>query len=633
MKVPEVITLDYETEGIEARPNYPPRPVSVALLWPGERRARTLAWGHPTGNTCTEREALGELKRAYASRYPLLMQNGEFDLDVSETHFGLRLPNWDRWHDTKFLLALFDPHALTFSLKPSAERLLGIKPEEQDRMYEWITANVPEAARKPSTAGAYICRCPYQIVKPYHVGDLTRTLALFRFLYPRIVDMGMLEAYRRELKLMPILLENARRGMRLDVEALGRDLPEMERGVATADAWLRRRLGIDNVDSDRQLGRALVDRGLLTEYGRTRTGQVAVGKKHLTLSRFRDPKVWQVLQYRGQMATSLDMFARPWLELASSSRDGQTLHPNWQQVRSSRNGGDRTGGARSGRIICSRPNFLNIPKKWKRAISAGYQHPAWLKVPELPYMRRYCLPDKGHRWGRRDFNQQELRLFAHFEEGPVMRGFLEDPNYDIHELVRAEAERRLIEAALRDEFGRDDAKPCVFGRLYGQGLTGLMELLRLTEAEKEVARIIQKAINTAVPSIKVMDDQLKDLARQGLPLRTWGGRLYYCEPPQYSEKYGRNMTFEYKMLNYLIQPSGADVTKETVIRWHGHPKRRARFIVTVYDEIDFGTEPRAMRGDQATLRECIRSIETDVPMLSDGEAGPSWGDLRKWEEK
>lgn len=627
MKVPEVITLDYETEGIKARPNYPPRPVSVALLWPGERRARTLAWGHPTGNTCTEREALGELRKAYASRYPLLMQNAEFDLDVSETHFGLRLPNWDRWHDTKFLLALFDPHAPTFSLKPSAERLLGIKPEEQDRMYEWISANVPEAARKPSIAGAYICRCPYQIVKPYHVGDLTRTLALFRFLYPRIVDMGMLEAYRRELKLMPILLANARQGVRLDVPALERDLPAMKKGVEKADAWLRKRLGVENLDSDRQLGEALYSKNLITTWTRTAKGQLSVSKKHLTLPRFRDPRVYHALQYRTQLSTCINMFALPWLELASASRDGATLHPSWQQVRSSRNGGDASSGARSNRIICTRPNELNVTKSWKRAASAGYRHPDWLNVPPLPLMRRYRLPDKGEEWGKRDFNSQELRLFAHFEEGPVMQGFLSDPKYDIHESVRAEAERRLIEAGLRDSFDRDSAKTCVFGRLYGQGLTGLMDALYLSEEEKPVAQIIQRAINAALPSIKALDDQLKALVAEGLPIRTIGGRLYYCEPPAYSERYGRNMTFEYKMLNYLLQPSGADVTKETIVRWDAHPRRTARFLNSVYDEINFSSPRKDMKRNHEVLRECMLLEWCDVPLLSEGQRGPNWAEL------
>jgi DNA polymerase I-like protein with 3'-5' exonuclease and polymerase domains len=633
---PKTICIDFETEGIEARPKYPPKPVSLGIKWPDESKYRIMAWGHPSGNTVTEKEARGELKRAYDSKYPILAQNFMFDGDVAEIHWDLKLPTWDRYHDSMFALFLWDPHASTLALKPSAERLLGIAPEEQDLMYEWIVANVPQAHQKPSTAGAYICECPFKIVAPYLKGDLTRTLKLFEFLYPRIVDAGMLAAYQRELKLMPILLRNARRGMRLDMARLEQDIPGMREGVQKADTWLCKRLGISNVDSDRQLGEALYDKGIITEITRTKKGQISTSKKVLTLDRFTDKKVYHVLQYRGQMSTSLGTFAEPWHELASASTDG-SLYPNWSQVRAPRNGGAEKdmGGARSGRIICSKPNFLNIPKRWKRAITAGYVHPAWLRVPELPFMRSYVLPHKGKQWGRRDMNQQEVRIFAHYEEGPVMAGFLADPRYDVHEGVRAEEEAALIASGLRDSFDRDSAKTTVFGAFYGQGLTGLMEALRLRDPEdKDVGRAIHRALHRAVPSIAGLSDQLKALAADGRPIKTWGGRVYYEEPPKYSEKYGRDMTFAYKLISYLIQGGGADIVKEVIVRYDAHPQRTEDMLVTVYDEldVDLPMSVKGVRHEMKVLGDVIESIELDVPMLSDGEVGDSWGSLKPWRD-
>ncbi len=634
MKAPKVILADYESKGIEGRPKYPPKPVSLALKWPDTKDYELMAWGHGDGtkafdNNCTEKFARGRLKAAYDSKYPIVWQNESFDLDIAETYWELPIPPLEKRHDTMYLLFLWDPHASSLALKESAERILGIKPEEQDRLKEWILANVPEAKKKPSSWGAYICEAPYRIVRPYHKGDLVRTGKIFDYLLPRIVESGMLEAYQRELRLMPILLENARQGMRLDVDRLSADLPAMRAGIEKTDVWLRKRLGIENIDSDKQLGEALYNKQIVTDFKQTAKGQLSVSKKTLTINKFHDKKVFHALQYRSQMSTCVNMFGEPWLELANEG--GGLIFPNWSQVRSPR--GSDTGGARSGRIICSKPNWLNVPKSWKKAASAGYVHPAWMKVPPLPLMRSYCLPDKGQLWGKRDFSGQELRLFAHAEEGPVMQGFLTDPEYDIHELVRAEAERRLIEAGLRDGFDRDTAKGAVFGRLYGQGLTGLMQLLQLPEEDRPVAQIIQKAINAALPSIKELDDQMKALSRDGQPIRTWGGRLYYVEPPMYSEKFGRDMEFSYKLLNYYCQGSGADVTKETLIRFNEHPKRIGRFSNTVYDEISFSTpNEKSMKHDQAVLKECMLSIETDVPMLSDGEAGPNWGALQKWKD-
>lgn len=618
-----------------------------------------MAWGHGDGtkafdNNCTEKEARAAYLEARNSKYAMLFQNGSFDQEVSEVHWEIPLLPPDKTHETMYLLFLHDPHAPSLALKESAERILRIAPEEQDKLKEWILANVPEAKKKPSTWGAYICEAPYRVVRPYHKGDLVRTGRLFDHLYPLIVESGMLDAYNRELKLMPILLRNAQAGMRLDMDRLEQDIPAMKLGIERTDVWLRKRLGIENIDSDRQLGEALFNKEIVTDFARTAKGQLSVSKKTLTIGKFTDKKVYQALQYRSQMSTCVNMFAEPWLELATSGNG--LIYPNWSQVRSPKGLND-TAGARSGRIICSKPNWLNVPKSWKKAASAGYVHPAWLKVQPLPLIRSYCLPDPGEEWGKRDFSGQELRLFAHAEEGPVMQGFLDDPKvrwcpsckapvgkpcvggkvhkereYDIHELVRAEAERLLVAAGLRDSFDRDTAKGAVFGRLYGQGVTGLMQLLQLADHEKPIAQIIQRAINIALPSIKELDDQMKALAKDGQPIMTWGGRLYYCEPPLYSEKFGRNMTFEYKLLNYYAQGSGADVTKETLIRFNEHPKRKGRFLNTVYDEISFSTPAKAMKEDQKVLRECMLSIETDVPMLSDGEAGPNWGSLQKWKD-
>ena len=635
-KAPSVIAVDFETHGIEARPRYPPKPVSLALKWPDRREYQLMAWGHgdgskAAGNNCTEKEARGAYLEARNSKYGMLFQHGMFDTDVAETHWGIPQTEDPRQtHDTMFLLFLWDPHAPSLGLKQSAHRLLGIAPDEQDKMYEWIIANVPEAKRKPSTAGAYIYKAPYQIVKPYHKGDLVRTLRLFNWLWPRVVEAGMEEPYQREQRLMPILLRNARRGMRVDVDRLERDIPILKAGMTKVDTWLSKRLGDINLNSAKQLGDALFDKGIVQNFKMTPKGQRGVGKKQLTIDMFADKKVYQAMTYKAQLDTCLGTFMEPWRELAG---EGGRIFPVWSQVKSSGSGNDAKG-ARSGRIICSKPNLLNLPKKFKKSAALGYKHPDWLNVPELPFVRTYALPDKGKRWGRRDLKGQEVMLFAYFEDGPVMQGFLDNPDFDMHEVVRAEVARQLQEAGLRDSFDRDSAKGVVFARLYGQGLTGLMQLLNLSEDEKNVAQTIQRALNTALPSIKELDKALKELSDSGQPMRTLGGRLYYVEPPKYVAKFNRNMSFEYKQINYLCQGSGADYIKEVLCRYEDDPRRTEELIVTVYDELDINLplSDKGARHEMKVLKDCISSIDIKpLVMQSDGEIGPSWGQLEKFE--
>jgi DNA polymerase I-like protein with 3'-5' exonuclease and polymerase domains len=88
------------------------------------------------------------------------------------------------------------------------------------------------------------------------------------------------------------------------------------------------------------------------------------------------------------------------------------------------------------------------------------------------------------------------------------------------------------------------------------------------------------------------------------------------------------MTYEYKLLNYLIQGSAADATKEAILRYYHHPQRRGRFLVTVYDEIN--SSAKDYKTDMRVMKECMESLEFDVLMLSDGKIGPNWGTLTKY---
>jgi DNA polymerase I-like protein with 3'-5' exonuclease and polymerase domains len=92
------------------------------------------------------------------------------------------------------------------------------------------------------------------------------------------------------------------------------------------------------------------------------------------------------------------------------------------------------------------------------------------------------------------------------------------------------------------------------------------------------------------------------------------------------------MTYEYKLLNYLIQGSAADVTKEAILRYHRHPKKQGRFLITVYDEINVSAERGWHDQEMAVLKEAMESIECDVPMLTDAKIGPNWATLKRYED-
>lgn len=617
----ECIVVDFETKGIQSRPKYPPEPVGVALIEPGERKPRYLAWGHPSGNNCTKEDGRRALLKVWKDPRPKLFHNEKFDQDVAEEHLGLPLLPWNKSHDSLFSLFLMDPYSPNLGLKPSAFKHLGMRYKGHELAKEWIIRNVPEARKKPSTWGAYICMLPGNIATLYAGDDVVATRRLHEKFYPQVLANGMGKAYDRERKLMPLLLAQERLGIRIHVARLRRELPMYEKVLLTVDAWVRKQLKSPelNLDSNDELVAALLKARVAKpkDFLRTPGGDISASKASLREAleggSKSNSRLFQAIGYRNRLTTCLSMFMRRWL--AEALETGGTAHPTWHQVRQGKGDGGNMG-ARSGRLITSDPNFLNLSKDFEDK-DDGYHHPSWWRgLPELPLVRRYVLPDKGETWGHRDYNQQELRICAHFEDGALLRAYQNDPRLDVHTFVQGEI-KRIFGVHLE----RRPVKILNFGMLYGQGIAATARKLGCSYNE---ASEIKDAQRGALPGVKDLEKSLKALGRNREPIRTWGGRQYYAEEPKIID--GEVKRYEYKLLNYLIQGSAADATKEAVIRYHEVAKD-GRFLITVYDEINISYRDKR---EMTRLRDAMESVEFDIKLLSDAKVGPSWGELKKF---
>jgi DNA polymerase-1 len=616
------IGLDFETEPIRKRPDYPPKPVGVSIKMPSWRTPKYFAWGHSSGgNNCSEEDGKRHVREALkeACTLGLVCHHGSFDLDVAEAHCGAVAPPEDKCHDTMFLLALDNPHAFSLELKPSAERLLGLPPDERDTMREWLWVhNVVPRSRKD--VGEFISKVPGNIVAPYANGDVERTIKLFKHLAPSIRERGMWEAYRREQRLLPMLRRNEAEGIRVDLPLLQAELPKYEAAQQRVEQWMLKRLGVAELDFDspRKMVSALDDAGSVSDWSLTEKGNKSLSKKTTKKHQFADQELWLALGYRARLTTFIRTFMRPWLEQAENT--GGLIHTHWRQMRGS--SGSDEGGARSNRLQSS-PNFQNIPKDMEEK-QDGWEHPTFIKnLEHLPLIRKYVLADKPtHLIGRRDYSSQEIRILAHFEDGALLQAFLENPWLDVHQYVR----ERL--AGLGLALDRGSVKTINFGMLYGMGLGTLAERIQRTVEE---ARGIKRAQQGVLPGVKTLEDALKFRGRSGQSIRTWGGRQYFCEPPRKLDN-GGIQTFEYKLLNYLIQGTAADCTKEALCRYYEAGYGDARFMLTVHDEIDISAPKKALKREMLRLRDIMMSVEFDVPMLSEGEVGARWSELEELKE-
>lgn len=623
MKPPRPVTVDFETFPIQSRPHYPPIPVGVSIKYHG-KPAKYWAWGHPSGNNCTWAEGQAALAKAWQHKDGVLFHNGKFDTDVAETHIGLPPLPWDRVHDTIFLVFLEDPHQPELGLKPAAERLLGIAPEERDAVVDWLMEHQPITGTKlvrgrqsDRYAGAYVAFAPGGLVGDYANGDVDRTEALFELLWSRVVvERGMSTAYDRERKLLPVLLGMERQGVRVDTERLRKDLGTYSAWLVKIDDWVRKRVAVPdlNVDSGDQLAAAMINAGKADAalMGLTAGGKIATNKAALAAG-VTDKVLAAVLKYRTQLSTCLKTFMMPWYEMAKVS--GGFIYTNWNQVK-----GDR-GGTRTGRLS-STPNFQNIPKEFEE-IFKEVKCP-WPDLPPLPLMRGYVIAyaDDEVLLGR-DYSQQEPRILAHFEDGVLLEQYLENPWLDFHDNAKA-----YLEEITGRKYERKPVKNINLGLIYGQGIGSLAERNNSTVEE---TKDIKDRILAMYPGLGDMYKDMRRRARANEPIKTWGGREYYCEPPKIIK--GRIMTFDYKMVNVLIQGSAADCTKEAMIRFAAGAKPSWKLLLQVHDEIVISAPKREAGAAMTFLRQCMEGVEFDVPMLSEGEWGTQWVHMNTWDKK
>ncbi len=621
--IDSAVTLDFETHAIESRPNYPPTPIGLAVRYP-DAEVDYFAWGHIENNNCTLKQVRSWLADLWHEETPLLFFNASFDLSIAYEKLDLPILPWGRIHDAMFLAFLAEPHSRNLDLKSLAEGVLNWPPDEQDAIADYVWDNrkelvrvhggkISRAKKGPNSAGAWISKCPVNLVTPYAIGDVERTHELFEHLYPIIAENGMQPAYDRERRVMPIFMANEREGVHVDLEALSKDVPKLNRSLLKADEQLRRMLRAPdlNINADAQLADALSSAGMIDDddWVLTPSGQYSVSKDNLKYEMFNDEDVAHVFFYRNKLTTALSTFLEPWLKQAEA-RNG-IISTSWNQVRGV------GGGTRTGRPSTYNPNLLNIPKQFDAEYDMEPGNP-W-GLAKLPFARYYMLPDPGDVFIHRDFDGQEMRVFAHYEDGDLLREYQKNPNLDPHGWVKDEI-MRLVGLKLE----RTPVKIMNFQALYGGGVPAAAKALGCSMAKAKEYKAFH---DRALPGRNKLNAVIKEIVTSGEPIHTWGGRLYFPEPPRF--QFGRMVDQLYKLINYLCQGSAADITKEALIRWHDHPKRDARFLVTVYDEINISAAKRNVSAQMTVLKEAMESIELDLDMMTTGKIGSRWSKLKK----
>jgi DNA polymerase I-like protein with 3'-5' exonuclease and polymerase domains len=360
-----------------------------------------------------------------------------------------------------------------------------------------------------------------------------------------------------------------------------------------------------NPGSNDELALALRSSGLITGFIQTPGGKDSVAKKNL-LAVCRDKELLNLLNYRGTLETCLNTFMLPWLE--QSYEDGR-VHSQWNQVRGFESG--RKRGTRTGRLSSNDPNLQNPPNDFSSILPID-------GLPSLPTLRSYLLPEEGHKWLKRDFSSQEIRILAHYEDATLLEAYQANPSLDPHSHAK-----QLMQEATGNDYPRKNVKITAFTVVYGGGGGKIAQTLGIPTAE---GYAIKDAYLRAFPGIRELGRDTSYAGRSGAGITTWGGRHYLAEPPKMIN--GQYRDFNYKLMNYLIQGSAADQTKQCLNEWYDMKDPATVFLATVHDEINCSAPVEISEREMAVLKAAMDQPLFDSPSQSEGFFGDNWAECK-----
>jgi DNA polymerase-1 len=297
-------------------------------------------------------------------------------------------------------------------------------------------------------------------------------------------------------------------------------------------------------------------------------------------------------------------YIEPWLEQSKSTG---RIYTEWNTVRG------EAGGTRTGRLS-AKPTLQTMPTRGPKT-----PLPPELQGLVIPKVREFILPDEGHMMAAADFQAQELRLFAHFEEGKLAEQYRKDPNADLHtfaaNLMSEKAGRIVI---------RDYAKTMSFGILYGAGPKKISEMLGIPY--NEAKQLIDLYKSEVAPGLDKVNNDLTARYRIRAPFSTIGGRLVKGEPPKIIN--GKLMNFAFKSLNTLIQGSGADMAKQAMIDYWKIAED-SRLLLSLHDELIISARADVVQREADKLAACmINAFKLDVPLIAEAKVGNNFSEVK-----
>jgi DNA polymerase-1 len=509
------------------------------------------------------------------------------------------------FHDAKFDMMMLSragfpmPAPVDDSMLISYAQEAGMHGHELEELAQLHLGHTPVSADEATGTGRN--RLPFAQVQVERATAFVAeaadvTLRLWETLRPRLRLNGGLALYEQvERRLVPVLLEMERAGVKLDADDLRRMSVDFEARMAVMEQDCHRLAGHPfNVGSPKQLGEVLFDEQKLPGGKRMKTGAWGT-----------DSSVLQGLAEQGHDLPNRILEWRQLAKLKSTYADSlvNDINPQTGRVHTC----FAMAVASTGRLSSNDPNLQNIP----------------IRTEEGSRIRHAFIAEPGHVLVSADYSQIELRLLAHVADLPVLRESFANGE-DIH--ARTASEVFGVPMAGMDPMTRRRAKAINFGIIYGISGFGLARQLGITpgEARGYIGRYFER-----YPGILEYMEQTKKAARdKGYVVSPFGRR---CWVPGIADKNGAKRAYaERQAINAPLQGGAADIIKRAMVRLPAALKAeglQSRLLLQVHDELLF----EAPVDEAATLAQVARRVMESaavlsVPLVVETGVGRTWAE-------
>ena len=452
-----------------------------------------------------------------------------------------------------------------------------------------------------------------EMMKKYNLQDCIATFNLFKAQEKLIEPLH--NVYEMECKLVPILLDMKKRGIRVDEKRMAELAAKVQEKADEQERKLIDMYGVtgEMISSGKKLGARLNEIGIHSPI-KTATGAESWAEG--ALERIHHPVIPMIQEYKNYNSI-LNKYLRG--SLSRTVINGR-IHCTFLPMLRDKESGMGGGGTVTGRFSCKAPNLQQIPARNKGHGQDFSQD-----------MRSLFLPEEGKMIAALDYSQIEAVLLGHYAQGQQAAWFREQ--------LRAGADLHNIAMGMTGITYRPVVKTFNYGCIYGMGWKTAMEknytLFEKLAAEEGLdietfTKNVYYNYHKKFPVIKDTMEWCQNIAKAQGYIDTMGGRRQHKPKPAYDPATGKINDFIYKMLNKLIQGTAADILKTALIN---------AYEAGIYDILDLHllvhdeqvvSTPFTKEGCEATveLQQIMASVYKDqllVPIKAECELGPNWG--------